>query len=934
MAIHQEQISEVQGFKKEIEESALGMILENMQVSQYQYPQKSTVRELVSNALDAVREKEIALSILSGKTKVEDHYIQRDEALYKDSNYDPSYYNPQWLWSDSAKLKPKHDWVFGKNPNTVYVTYVDGGDRDKDKLIIEDFGVGLGAKRIEGYFKIGWSSKRNTKEALGKYGIGAKAALSAAPFYTMKSRYNGREYAFQIYPHDIVSITPQFDLENGKSNGVHMFQNGALIYFRETDQPNGTMIEVDAKKHHKGLYLDAVKSQLLYFDNVEFRVKNSAGGLDIIPVKAEIIYEDDYIVLSNNTQYSKPHLLINKVNYGYLDFHEMELEDKLGNIGVKVAAEDVTVNPSRESVIWNEQTRATVVKRFKEVVDIAGNMISKQLKVDDIIEWIKACSEIEYRFQNSDSIIGRLSRIVDLNNTKIRFSRDERISYGKRFLDLLDIRTVLLEEKREGSSVKYHIKRIDTNFPDVAEGKPIITMTTGSSFAKDKYLLQKVYPNGFISVRLRQFKYNEDGEQVDGNDMTAAMHDVYNEIATRVSAGTKKTALEVYEKLQETAKVIEQYIMESQHIIPYDTVVVPDDYDGSDTIEVVEDVKESKEAKMSLDARRKLEGTMPIYTPRVANNTDTYGKGGKNEVRLYDWQKVELPVANIDEWDEEEVFYATDKVIGKDNTKDVLESELLHLAALFTRPANDKSAQLRTVDQYNTIPAEFNKWINDNSPYLLTHFITPKIKLIKIAQERRKYFLDFKPIQRFFLDIKNKVLTMSNALIRWNTARVMHEHFEKLRFLENYELFHYKHCTTYRNLKKYVETNYREVGSIASGNNYYGVKEKSYEDLINHCDKVMKLQLLVREHKSNPELIAKVVTDMFNPEQEVIDGCAVDITLYDQLMELVEYAAPISTLLNELYVLTFTKDSMHKSIPEKLEHAIKEYLTFKGVEMQ
>lgn len=934
MAIHQEQKQEVQGFKKEIEQSALGMILDNMQVSQYQYPQKSTVRELVSNALDAVREKEIALSILSGKTKVEDHYIHRDEALYKDSNFDPSYYNPQWLWSDSTKLQPKHDWVFGKKSNTIYVTYTDGGDRDKDKLIIEDFGVGLGAKRIEGYFKIGWSSKRNTKEALGKYGIGAKAALSAAPFYTMKSRYNGREYSFQIYPHDIVSITPQFNMTTGKSNGVHLFENGALIYYTDTDQPNGTTIEVDAKKHHKNLYLDAVKSQLLYFDNVEFRVRNSAGGMDIIPVKAEIIYEDDCIVLSDNTQYSKPHLLINKVNYGYVDFRELELEDKMGNIGIKVAAEEVTVNPSRESVIWNEETRATVVKRFKEVVDIAGAMVNKQLKVDDIIEWIKACSEIEYRYKNSDSIIGRLSRIVDLNGVSIRFSRDERIGYSKRFLDLLDIRTVQLKEERAGSSLKYHIKRIDTNFEDIAGGKPIITMTTGSHFAKDKYLLQKVYPEGFISVRLRQFKYNEDGEQIDGDEMTAAMHTVYEEIAANW-ATRKKDKAEVYAELQATAKAIEEFIMESRHIIPYDSIVVPDNYDGSDTVEIVNDLKESREAQMSLDARRKLEGTMPIYTPRVSFDSHKTMYDGQNITRLYDWQKIELPVASIDEWTEEEVFYATDKVIGQEGTKDVLESELLHLAALITRPYEDKKASLAVKD-YQTLPADFNKWVNGSSPYLLTHFITPKVKLIKIAQERRKYFLDFKPIQRFFLDIKNKVLTMSNALIRWNTARTLHQHFDKLKFLENYDLFHHKHCTTYRNLKRYVETNYREVGSIANGNNYYGIKEKSFEDLVNHCDKVMKLQLLVREQKSNPELIAKAVTEMFNPEQEVIDGCAIDITLYDQMMELVEYATPIHTLLNELYVLTKVPASNQEHLPirESLEHDIKEYLTFKGVEMQ
>jgi hypothetical protein len=925
MAIHNEQIREVQGFAKEIEASALGMILDNLQVSQYQYPQKSTVRELVSNSLDAIKEKQIALSILQGKEKVEDYYITRNEPLYKDSNFDPSYYDPKWLWVEGQHYP---DLVMYQ-PDTAYVTYVETGELEKDKLIIQDFGVGLGGKRLEGYFKLGWSSKRNNKSALGKYGIGAKAALSAASYFVMTTRYNGREYAFQIYNHNIVSIVPPFDMELGTQNQVHVFENGELVYYRDTDLPNGTTIEVEAKKHHKQSYIEAVKSQLLYFPNVEFRIRNKNGGTDVIPIQANILYEDEYIVLSDNSQYSKPHLLINKVNYGYVDFRELELEDMQGNIGIKVQAEEVDVNPSRESVTWNEKTRNTVMESFKKVVGTAERMISEQLKVPDFIEWIKACAEINSRYSNSESVLGRLSKIVSLDNAKISYSEDPRIRYTFSLLHALDMRTNRLEIARVGSTVKYKVKREETFSRDFAEGLPVIVQTGRSSFLKDKYLLQQVYPGGFISIRLRQVSLV--GEDEDTEEPMGVWPDYLMETITKGAESYDVSRAEFKEILAS----VETFITHSKHIIPYSTIVVPEDFDGKEEVEEeTEEVKE--EMSISRAERRKLAGTIPLYTPRVCGS-GYEPKGKDNLKRIYEWQKVEIPVVDIDEWTEDEIFYATDKVIGQNQDgTDILESSLLHLAAMITRPFTGYS-DYQNPGWRNLPDGKYE--VSENEQIRCTHFFDPdnkSVKLIKVAQERRKYFGDFKPIQRFFLDIKNKTLTMSNALIRWNTARVMLKHFRKLEFLENFELFHREHCHTYRELKSYVETNFRSIKALSKSNEYYGINEQSNTDLIQHCDKVMKLQLAAREYKDKPELVAKVVQELFNPEQEIIDGCAIDIKLYDRLMELVEYATPVYTLLNEISTLTHVPDSgnPHKPIAEQLEHDIKEYLEFKGVAIQ
>jgi len=979
MAIHTEQEEQVQGFQKEIEASAMGMMLDVLQKYQYMHPQRSAIRELVSNGLDAIREKQIALEIIRGKAKEEDYFIRRDDPLYVDSNFDPTYYDRSWLWADGGLYNNTHrPELYGYEPYKVYITYEDGSETKKDRLVIEDFGTGMGRRRLEQYFNLGYSSKRNTKHALGKFGVGAKAGLAAAKFYTMTTRYNGREYSFNIYPHDIQSIVPRWNTDTGKENGIHMFQNGAKIYFRETALPNGTTVMLEPLKHHKQMYIDAVKSQLLYFDNVVLRIRNQYGGLDVVPHKATILYEDDHIILSDNTQFSKPHILISKVNYGNIDFKELELEDKMGNIGIKVAAEDVTVNPSRESLVWDEVTRNSVVGSFKKVVNIAEYIISEQMKTEDFLQWIRNCAAIKGKWSNSQDVVGRLANIVDLSNVEIAYTKDDKIRYSLNLFMGLNVRKNTLEKEREGSVVRYRIKRYNVGPSWFEPGVPIVIQRGPVSFKRDKYLLEEVYPEGFISFQVPFLTRVEKHIKEDGTEELITVQD--NELTPLM-----REALAKYDKLtefglRERMRRISDLMLASEGLVDYESIEVPEDYDASEEVKD-EEVEETEEAEEARKARQKLQrekGVIPIFTPRNATSSYINNKE-KYSNKLWEWQKLELPVADIDKWDEEEVYYATEAKIGKDEDgKDIIEAELLHMAAAITRPLKgliwEKNDYESGYPRYNPdlAPPDFDieaimpeyvkvpatgpdaAWKNTHPAYQgitptgsktgtytppsvygtvpaewirMHNFFGTKVKLIKVAQDRRKFFLDFKPIQRFFLDIKGKTLTMSNALIRWNTARVINEQLWKLRFLENYSLFDNKAWTAYHNLKRYVAANYRELKDHSKDNRYYGLRDSSYDDLVNHCDKVMKFQLLVRDAKGNEALIAQAAQAMFAPQQEITDGLAIDTAFYDTYMELLEYAAPIHVLLNEVTVLT--KDA---SISSELEAEVKSYLAGKGVQ--
>lgn len=976
MSIIQEQIEEVQGFEKEIDQGAIGLILDNLQLYQYEYPQKSAIRELVSNGLDAIREKQIALEILSGKSKVEDYFIRRNDALNGDSNFDPGYYDRDWLYHG---LKFSSHTLGGWNCDKVYVTYEEGGDIGKDRVIIEDFGVGMGAGRIEGYFKIGYSTKRNTKEALGKFGIGAKAGLSTAPFYTMISRYNGREYAFNVYPHNVQSTVPKWDLETGKENGTHMFSNGKIIYYRKTHQPNGVRVELESKKHHKQLFVDAVKSQLLYFPNVEFRIRNSSGGMDVVPIQAKIIYEDEHILLSDNTQFSRPHVLISRINYGVIDFRELELDDVKGNIAFKIPQEEVTIKPSRESLVWNEVTRGAVMSHFQKIKAIAESMVAQQLKEEDFIEWLKACSQVQTRYA-VDSVVGRLSQLVDMSNAKIPYSRDASIVYNRSLFEGLQIRVNTLDTKREGSSIKYKIDRSEHGIlTSIADGMPIYIQYGNTSFKTDKYLLMGPDKEvGFITIRDPFYFVDEkDGEMTRGDDCPTNEYIVTaaKEMICEKLKRTHVSQVEMSEHGDEAIKAVKTQVRKvldhlsvSPHVRWYDKVKVPE---GFDSKEEVEDEKTIEEVQAK-EARKKIErekGIIPIFTPRnvetaYINDKDTDG------TKLYEWQKIELPVSDIDKWDEEEVFFGNDK-----------DQELLHLAAMITRPsgnltwsAMNKSGHVPFAQQNETfrgfVKRYFDGFIsnysstdligraNRNAGSYITNpnftentptdqlynlemdeaarchnffetFGKPRVKLVKVAMDRVKFFLDFKPVQRFFMDIKNKTLTMSNALIRWNTGRIIEADLGKLRFLRNFAMFHPQYTKWYYELVEYASKYYRNLADHKTDSKYFALKEQTYDDLVSHMDKVTRFQLFVRDNPTEADKIAELARTMFNPSTEITDGLAVEVDKLDKLKELLDFASPIATLLNDLNALI----NSGTRIPQELETEIRFYIDTKGVKL-
>lgn len=126
--------------KKRIHEGSESIMFGVLQESQYMYPFKSSVREIVSNCLDSVTEKVNSLKILNGEIKVEDLYIVKEGTEFSDSSFNAEYYNPAWLSPN----------------NKVTIQYIDNDTPTRDRIKFIDRGVGLGRSRLINYFSLGY----------------------------------------------------------------------------------------------------------------------------------------------------------------------------------------------------------------------------------------------------------------------------------------------------------------------------------------------------------------------------------------------------------------------------------------------------------------------------------------------------------------------------------------------------------------------------------------------------------------------------------------------------------------------------------------------------------------------------------------------------------------------------------------------------------
>jgi len=871
------------GFEKKIDDGAKNMVFDILQSTQYQKPEESTIRELTSNAVDSQKEKEIALKILQGEAKVEDYYIERTGDKYKDSNFDADYYDINHL-----------DLV----NNQVQLTYNEHqGTGYCDRFTIKDYGVGIGDSRLEGVLSLGYSTKRNSKAALGAWGLGAKVALSLrGDYYAITTVHNGRKFKAHCYAYKTDFLVSKFNMETEEENQFIEFSDGTKVYYEETNEKNFTEVTVLAKRHHRNKFMQGVKSQLLYFDNVEFNYVYEDGTVNDIEFLADVMYNSKNIIISDNNQFSKPHIVIVKedsadssvgVCYGYIDFTELELENLNGNIGVKcpirsiirdkegnetVLQEGVSVTPSREAVIWDENTRHFIKSRFNAVVEEATSIVNKELLEDDFLLWIEKCQNV-LRNYGQGSILGRMAKVVDTSKIKPKFPKNELIKYERPMSLFFGFNPRIVSSSYNSSKKKDLVSRDDINSWHNFSSKNVWLKSGSTIRSKDVFIAQNYGPFVLLEDKDIDSYIQSMMDKEDKDDGLMSLFD-------KVKPG----------ELQAKYNIIKEALLKSDLLKNYDDLEVSAEWKKrfEESEELANEFEEERER--SNKDRRALEGKVVAH--QLYFNMDRAGRaysGYHDEDKIFSFTSVEPKINEIEEWEENDatIYYGFSD-----------DAEKIHTYHHFTRL--------------------FDSHIYDNNYYCENNFNSSDHKVFKISKANKRHFENFNHINQAFKRLDGNTITMDNKLIKWNTARLIHEQLDKLSFFFNFTL-NVELQELYQGLVKYRDRYYTEMNT-----NIWGAHGEWFDSIVDHMNKVEEFQLFVIDHEDNSEAIQKKATQMFSLPM-LTDGCAIEMEQYNILQELLEYAEPIHSLFNNIDILT----NNIKTITQEQEVLLKEILDLK-----
>lgn len=910
------------GIDRSINEAAMGMVMDIVQAQQYQKPIPSTVRELTANAVDSQSEKEKAIKILKGESKPEEFFIERKGALYEDSKWDESYYDLKYLDQEN---------------NGIELLYVEGeGTGRCDKFIVKDYGVGVGARRLKGILEVGYSTKRNRKDALGAFGLGAKVGLATgADYYKMTTVYNGTKYILKIFNKKVNSLIGKFNLETNQKNEAYEFKDdkgevSGFLYGEKTDELNYTEIEIPCLKHYRYEFETSVKTQLLFFKNVSFhRLYHGLENSIETDFQAEILHNSNNLIIAKNVPYSKPYVVIvngdNAVGvcYGHIDFKELELEDLSGAIGIKCnirqvyedpdTGEEVVVTPgvdviaSREAIRWTPATRDFLLQSFEKAQDEATLLVQEQLKETDFMKWIKACNDIT-TFSDGGSLIGRLSKIVDLkkvnpvfNNTKIRYRMPKLMFEG--------IASVQVINKIRKQNKLYDLEYNEADsWVSFDPGRMYFFNKTVDKNDRNKnFFLANNEQGCFYRIDIftdEQFETWLERKLTHSNVLgdkafkkVGKGKDLFNTPKDLKEFEKKKEKLR--SKLIANRNKILNLFKECEDYTSYEDVIVPEDF----TINLIKQEEETKtKNKIQLltnKERRDLEERLVLNTLVCKNS----GYSSQHEV-LYKKSKVEPKIGEIEEF-EGDLYYG----YQIDDEKMQFAAGILH-----------KQLEPNTY----------------NSLYDLKTFFTDDFRLCSISKSNKKHFKKHSHIDDLFgkqelikengKPVGLKII-MDNKIIRWNTARLLKERMGDIKFFNNFRGIDEDQTDAYNEIQNYISNNFMDRPEFRNTTAY----DSFYSQFVSYLDNVEKFQDFVEDKNNTAEDISEKAKEFALPNG-TIGGAAVDSEMLQKLDDLLNYANPVKALFNHIDVLNCDNHHYNKPvISEELSMFLKEILVIRGV---
>jgi hypothetical protein len=304
-------VGEIKSNKVGIQNKDISFILSILSSNLYSNPIGSLIREYVSNAVDSHKEAGVEEPVIV--------------SLYLDSE--------------------KNFW-----------------------FSVKDFGVGISPERFNDVFiNLASSTKRESNEYIGMWGLGRLSGLSYSDSVTITSNYNGTSTSYLMY-----------------KDGTDI--NIDELYSEDTEEGNGVEIKILLKNGYKDAYkfITELPSQLLFFDSVYYDIDE--GVLQVLDENRYYAYSRGEVRHICNRLRNLRIKRYNTFCVSSLQKTSREIEIVLGNVIYKVDSSkikcefpplgiypmfqvgELEVTPNREEVQYSDKNIKVITDRVSEVL--------------------------------------------------------------------------------------------------------------------------------------------------------------------------------------------------------------------------------------------------------------------------------------------------------------------------------------------------------------------------------------------------------------------------------------------------------------------------------------------------------------------------------------------------------------------------------------
>lgn len=210
------------------------------------------------------------------------------------------------------------------------------------RFICRDYGTGLSPENIKLMLTYFESSKVQTNDYIGAFGLGAKSPFSYTDTFNIVSYFNGVAYGFTAFLHE------------GMPKCLQTFE-------KPTDEHNGVEITIPVKANDVYSWRSEARYVLRHFTNHKPNV-----NIDI-----EYMPDFDDYLLNVSGKQNGVFAVMGRIEYKIpREFYANTWFDTVKNLFIKFDIGKLDIMPSRESLHFSQKTKETLKNKIQELHNI------------------------------------------------------------------------------------------------------------------------------------------------------------------------------------------------------------------------------------------------------------------------------------------------------------------------------------------------------------------------------------------------------------------------------------------------------------------------------------------------------------------------------------------------------------------------------------